>query len=109
MSAQLKVGDRALKWISSVNGDPELLEQLDRRMTAFYRLSASRRKYQTMIDADGRGTSAGLCFAFVESVERLVVSISTGSLRACRVYFSYFTLTLLSAGSRGRETCEPWD
>jgi SAM-dependent methyltransferase len=44
-------GDRRLRWVSSTTGSPAALEELERRMTAFYSHSAHRERYQRMLDS----------------------------------------------------------
>jgi ubiquinone/menaquinone biosynthesis C-methylase UbiE len=42
--------DRQFRWISSVNGDPELLSSLNDQMTWFYGQQDGREMYQSMLD-----------------------------------------------------------
>jgi len=44
--------NRAIRWIFSVEGDPRLLSDLDRAMTAFYSAASTRARYQQMLDAE---------------------------------------------------------
>jgi len=51
MKSNLKPSSREFKWISSVNGDPEILSSLDKQMTWFYGQEDGREMYQLMVDS----------------------------------------------------------
>jgi len=50
MKSNLKPSSRQFKWISSVNGDPEILSSLDKQMAWFYSQQDGREMYQSMLD-----------------------------------------------------------
>ena len=50
-NSNLKPASRQFRWISSVNGDPELLSSLNDQMTWFYGQEDGREMYQLMVDS----------------------------------------------------------
>ncbi|MFM6620694.1 MAG: class I SAM-dependent methyltransferase [Dolichospermum sp.] len=49
-NTNLKPASRQFQWISSVNGDPEILSSLDKQMAWFYGQENGREMYQSMLD-----------------------------------------------------------
>ena len=84
MSRQPKVWNRKLNWLSSVDGDPKLLAELDRSMAAFYSEFPRRQKYQAVIDADSSAqpqTEGAMRTAILARQPATVLEVGCGSAR----------------------------
>ena len=49
-NSNLKPASRQFRWISSINGNPEILSSLDKQMAWFYSQQDGREMYQSMLD-----------------------------------------------------------
>lgn len=87
--------DRRFRWISSVTGDPEALNELHARMQRFYSVAEERHRYQEMLDqAEGISLSETsvrhLMPAYVSALRPgAVIEIGCGSGRLYRQLREY--------------------
>ncbi len=91
--------DRRFRWISSLQCEPALLDDLEKRMERFYSEPSTRDRYQAMVDspeASQPATEAALRRAILRQAPSSLLEIGCGSGRIYR--------RLVSEGLSGRYT-----
>lgn len=79
--------ERRFNWMSSVEGEPAVLDELDRRLAAFYTEAATRFRYEAVLD-DARSlqpaTEAALLRAILARRPESILEVGCGSARLYR-------------------------